>query len=299
MAVTKTRAIAILINVAVFLLMIVFSQLSTKSSGLFPKTQREIAALYKSELTPAGSTFAIWGFIYIYQAAWIVYTLTLYWRGDGNILPTWFYMAYSIGNISSVCWLIVWSRGHISLAFVILLMHAISLDLCLYLAFKGMENYMSEFPNNEKLPNKVDVWCVRFLVLNGIMTYASWVSIATCLNLCIALTTDMNVGMSQAAMGVLALLLLIILVWFAMENYFFERYTRFVFIEYIVLIVGLSGIVKRHWTDGSGSQSFALALLALSGCLLIARVAVIILKERKTVNNGSNLKYIVRRPGPK
>ena len=105
----------------------------------------------------------------------------------------------------------------------------------------------------------------------------------------------MNANGTKAASGVLSVLMLLIISWFLMENYFFEEYTRYVFVEYIVLIVGLSGIMKKHWKDGKGNQSFVLALLILSIILLIARICIIVWKERKNLNNGNNLRYIIRK----
>lgn len=294
MSVSKGKAVVILLNVAVFAITILFSQLSTRLNDIFPRTQNEISGTNQTEITPAASTFALWGFIYLYQAAWILYSLSLIWRGV-DILPIWFYLAYSIGNLSSVAWLIVWARGQLSLAFAVLALLAISLDIALYFALTGLKRYLDQFPNNEKLPNKIDVWCVRMLMQNGVAFYLAWVSIATCLNLCIALQYDMNANGTKAASGVLSVLMLLIISWFLMENYFFEEYTRYVFVEYIVLIVGLSGIMKKHWKDGKGNQSFVLALLILSIISLIARICIIIWKESKNLNNGNNLRYIIRK----
>ena len=295
MAATRSGMAAILTNIAVFVLTIVFSQLSTRVSDIFPRTQSEISGGNQTEITPAASTFAIWGFIYLYQAVWIIYTMTLLWRGDGDILPAWFYIAYSVGNISSVFWLIVWARGNTAGAFVILSLTGISLQMAMYGGANGLATYLEQFPSNEKLPNKIDVWCIRLLVLNGVLCYTAWVSIATCLNLCIVLQYDMSADGSKAATGVLFVLLMLIIVWFVVENFVFERFTRYLFIEYVVLIIGLSGILKKHWTDGKGNQSFVLAILVLSCLLFVARLVMIYHKEAKGANQGSNLRFVVRK----
>ena len=225
--------------------------------------------------------------------------MTLLWRGDGDILPPWFYLAYSIGNISSVCWLIVWSRGHLTSAFVILALLGISMQIAMYWGITGLARYLEKFPNNERLPNKIDVWCIRLLVLNGVLTYTAWVSIATCLNLCISLQHDFGANGSKAATGVLFVLLTLITIWFVLENLVFERFTRYLFMEYIVFTVAFSGILKKHWTNGQGNQSFILFLLILSSTLLIARVFIIWYKETRGASEGSNLKYIVRKTDSK
>lgn len=299
MAATRPVAASIILNIVVFILTIIFSQLSTQLNDIFPRTQGEISGTNQTEITPASSTFAIWGFIYLYQAAWIIYTMTLMWRGDSDILPPWFYLSYSIGNISSVCWLIVWSRGHLTSAFVILALLGISLQIAMYWGMTGLAKYLDRFPNNEKLPNKIDVWCIRLLVLNGVLTYTAWVSIATCLNLCISLQYDLGANGSKAATGVLFALATLIIIWFVLENSFFERFTRYLFMEYIVFIVAFSGILKKHWTNGQGNQGFVLFLMILSCILLAARLFIIYYKETKGAIEGRNLKYILRKADSK
>eukprot|EP00794_Sanderia_malayensis_P007775 gene7775-8621_t len=292
----KLKAAVIIANFLIFVAVLIFGQLSRKPSKLFPVSTGDVSDKFPTQITPASSTFALWAFIYLYQAAWTIYSLSFMCRGDGDkILPAWFYVSYSIANISNICWLIVWSREHVALSFAILALIGISLEIALYFAMTGLYTYLNEFPKKDALPNRVDVWCVRALVQNGVIFYTAWVSIATCLNFCIALQYEMGVDASVAANCTLAVLLLIICIWFALENTLFEKYTRFVFVEYIVLIVGLAGIIKKQWSVGESSATFVIILLILSSILLIARLVIIARNEKRHANYGFNLKYIVRR----
>ena len=295
MAAKRSIAVSIILNLAAFIVTLIFSQLSTRLNDIFPRTQGEISGTNQTEITPASSTFAIWGFIYLYQAAWILYSITWLWRGDSDILPPWFYLSYSIGNISSVCWLIVWSRGHLTSAFFVLALLAVSMDITMYWGMTGLANYLEGFPKNDRLPNKIDVWCVRLLVLNGVVTYTAWVSIASCLNLCISLQHDLGVDGTKAATGVIFVLFFLITTWFFVENFIFERFTRFIFMEYVVFIIGSSGILKKQWTNGLGNQGFVLFILILSSVMLVARLSVIYYKETKFTTESSNVKFILRK----
>ena len=292
MAVSRPTLIAIIANVFIFLLTVTFSLLSTRKSAIFPTAT---GAGKTTEITPSASTFTLWAFIYLYQAVWIIYTLSLLWRGVGSILPVWFYWSYSLANVSNICWMVVWARSHFSLAFAILALITISLGISLFFAFTGLRRYLDTFPNTESLPNRIDVWCVRLLVQNGVVFYTAWVSIATCLNLCIVLQYELHMGASTAAISVLAVLFIITILWFIVENFVLEEYTRYVVVEYVILLIGLGGILGRHWKDGNGSVIFVLALLILSAVLLLARSALIFQKENRSLNNGISLKYIVRR----
>ena len=294
MALTKGKIVAVSINLIIFIFVAVINYFSTKAGSLFPKATGKVSDDHPTEITPAGSTFTIWAFIYIYQLAWVIYTLTLLCRNAPDILPGWFYAAFTLANVCNFSWLLVWSREHLGLAFAFIALIAIALELALYFSFTGLRNYIATFPQSNEFPSTADVWCIRMLVQNGIMFYATWVTVATCLNLTIFIQYDLEGNGSKTATGALCVLLFIIIAWFILENFVLESYTRFVFTEYIVLIVALSGIMKKNWTDGSGNQGFVLFLLIFSAVLLAVRLFLIFFKESRGANPNENLKLIVR-----
>ena len=281
MAVSKAKTAAIAINLVVFIIVTILNYFSTKSGKVFPKATGKVSDDYQTEVTPAGSTFAIWGFIYIYQLAWVIYSLTLLCRNAPDILPTSFYVSFTFATIFNLSWLLVWSREHLGLAFVFIALIGIFLEASLYFSFTSLERYIEKLRSGESPPSATDVWCIRMLVHNGIIFYTTWVTVATCLNMTIVLQYDLEANGSKAALGSLIILFLIIVVWFLLENFVFAAYTRFTFTEYIVLVVALSGILKKNWTDGKGNQGFVMFLLVLSAILLILRLVVIFVKERK------------------
>lgn len=294
MALSRGKIAAISINAVVFICIAIINYFSTKATKLFPTATGKVSDDHPTEITPAGSTFTIWAFIYIYQLAWIVYTLTLFCRNAPDVLSGWFYATYTIANLCNLSWLLVWSREHLGLAFAFISLIGILLELSLYFSFTSLKDYVHSFANSDQVPSIADVWCIRILVQNGIIFYATWVSVATCLNLTIFIQYDLGGDGSKTATGALCVLLLIIISWFVLENFVFEVFTRFVFTEYIVLVVALSGILKKNWTDGSGNQGFVLFLLILSGVLLLARLLIIFVKERRGANPNERLKLVVR-----
>ena len=79
----------------------------------------------------------------------------------------------------------------------------------------------------------------------------------------------------------LSFLISIVIGWFVLENFIIERYTRFLFLEYIVLIIASSGLLKKQWKDGKAAHEvLILVFLILSVLFLIARIIIIIIKER-------------------
>ena len=295
MAQSKAQIALIISNLLVFIVTVVFNSLSTTKSKIFPKATGEISGENSTQITPAGSTFAIWGAIYIWQAVWIIYSLTLICRPRAaNILSPYFYGLYTLSSLFNLTWLLVWARGYLGIAFAIIAMLALSLDGALFFAYRGLNNYLAKFPNDESLPNKIDVWCTRFLVINGVVFYATWVTIATLLNMTITLQYDFNANGSTVASVALTILLCIVLAWFILENVVLEKYLRFTFSEYLTLIIALSGILKKQWTDGHGNQAFVLAILIIASLLLLARIGFIFYKEKKNIHKGENMKLILR-----
>lgn len=259
-----------------------FSYLSTKPSELFPRTQVNVSHSHPTEITPSDSTFAIWGAIYLLQVAWTIYTLSLNVRKDyGDILPAKVYSYYILSSACNLLWLFAWARVQFGMSLSLIFGIALCLVLSVIYASAGLFNYLKQFPGKKGEPNKLDVWCVRILVQNGILFYATWVSIATCINVAVYLEYNLGVSSSKAGTAALAILTSTIILWFILENFVVQEYTRFIVSEYIVLIIALGGVVKAHWTDGHGNQAFELALLILAGVLLVARIALIVVQERK------------------
>ena len=296
MALSKLKIALISVNAFLFLFTAALNYFSTRANKIFLTPTGKVSDENPVEISPAGSTFTIWAFIYMYQLAMIIYTLTLMCRKTAaDILPIGFYISYSLASVFNLSWLLVWSRGNISLAFVFIILIAVSLEAALFFSYSSLNKYIESLPQDKVILNVADVWCIRVLCQNGVVFYNTWVSIANCLNLTIVLQRSLNVDGSKAATGALCVLLILILAWFIMENFVIEKFTRFTFSEYIVLLVGLSGVLKKQWTDGKGTQGFVLALLVLSALLFLARIIIIIVKEKKGFNNsGENTKLIVR-----
>ena len=285
------QAAAIAFNSLAFATTLVFNEQASKVSWIFPRKTGAISEKHPTDITPAGGTFAIWGVIYFLQIAWIIYSVSLIFRPTAaNILPVWFYLIYSLACMLNVAWLIVWARQMFTAAFIIIVLFALALYACLFLAYTSLDKYLTQFAaGSQAAISNRDVWCVRFLVQNGIIFYAAWVSIASCINLAIFLQAEKGIRRDKAATISLCILLAILIIWFAIENFVAARYTRYTLVEYIVLLIGLSGILKKQWTDGHGNQAFVLAILVLSGLMFGARLMIILIKEKKLpgkVNSG-------------
>ena len=66
------------------------------------------------------------------------------------------------------------------------------------------------------------------------------------------------------------------IIWFMLENFFFEPYCRFTLSVYPVLVFAMSGLYARNWepTHGHTIPIFSACLLVISAVALVARTAV-------------------------
>lgn len=124
-----------------------------------------------------------------------------------------------------------------------------------------------------------DVWLTRILVLNGLLFYATWTTIASLINLTITVQYDADYNSSNAAYISLALLTATVITYFLLENTLFDRYLRYVFAVYPVIIWALSAVLAKKWNsdDPSGVNIFTLVLLIITVTLAMLRIVLFIL----------------------
>lgn len=125
---------------------------------------------------------------------------------------------------------------------------------------------------------------VRLFVHNGLIVYATWLFIATLLNLTIWISqiydrrTDAIRDTSTAALSVV---LAAIVFYFILENFVFYSAMAYTFLAWFVLIFAFAGITSKNYqrTDvSSRNKAFGLALLILSGSLFIIRLLIFFIR---------------------
>ena len=276
MAVSLAKAGLIVANFLAFIIKIIFNGQANRVSRVFPRKTGEVSDKAQTDLTPAAATFAIWGLIYLLQLSWIIYTVSLIFRPAApDILPTWFYLVYMLSCCFNVTWLVVWARQKFAQAFVVLVAITLSLATCLAFAYSSLDSYLKVSQFQKDSVSELDVWCVRALVQNGIMLYTAWVSIASCINFAIFLQQNLGVTRPKAGSIALTILLSILITWFIVENFILGKYVKYTLTEYLVLMIGLNGVLKKQWTDGHGNQTYVLAIFVLSVLAFGGRLMVI------------------------
>ena len=117
---------------------------------------------------------------------------------------------------------------------------------------------------------KKDVWLNRFLVQNGIGFFLTWLSLASNLNFAIFLTYEAGVKVDIASTVVLIIILAVIIVYFVLENFIWQRFMLYLFTPWIVLIIALSGSVSKNWKSESPTRNNIITLVLLIIVILMA-----------------------------
>ena len=263
-------------------------------SGLFTSNTGDISDIFYITITPAGWTFSIWGFIYAWQLLWMIYVLTTLCRRDSNgvyiyqlpLLPPVFFVMFLINNLFIIGWTFLWDRKYVGWAALDIVFTPLTLYACLMISFwklyKNLQAVRAAGLNK-------DVWLIRMLVQNGIAFFATWVSIATLLNFAIVMVYKWSVEMETACTVALAILAGDIVVWFVLDMFVLDKFVRYTFSPYIVLVVGLSGSVAKNFDLESNERNsiFSSVLLAAAALLFLVKIVMIIFRHRRYPIKGN------------
>ena len=250
----------------------------------FISDQNTLADKYSLEITPPGWAFSIWGIIYTWQALWLLYILyhSIIWRAQLTHTLTFgtvFYISWIASCIFNGSWILLFSFEYITISTVVLILISVALYVNAYsnhkyIGLASEYNPNDDASNNTLYPmyilNQTVIVLYRILLLNGITFYATWTSIAQCLNIAIFLTYVANVYSNTASLVALAILNVVLLVYWFLDFYYLRKWLVYTYSPYAVLLWAL-GAISTNPNEGD---------LALKGAtrvyvyVLIAMVAV-------------------------
>ena len=269
------------INLIVFIFVLVLNYASRDPNNgpfrhLFGNaTTGEVSSKFYLEITPAGWAFSIWGLIYIWQAAWIIYSLTLLCRKDApNVISPVLLVIYSLASAVNASWVVVWSHEWIQIC--AFLLFSISFFLYATLAKSYATVNLAT-----KGVNKTDFIVTQVLVHNGIALYATWCTIASLLNLAMAITYYHGVHQDVASTISLVILALEVIVWFTLENTILDKYVRYTLSIYPVVIWALSASINKNWDAAKRNSIISVVLLAVAVTLFVVRIVIVVWRETK------------------
>lgn len=278
-------------NAALFVLLLLFNYFASRpNEGPFRHlfgnaTTGGQSDKYYIEITPAGWAFSIWGLIYAWQAAWIIYSLTFLCRKNTpEVISPVLLLIYAVSSFANIGWLIVWSRELIQASSVLLF--AISFFL-----YGTMATSYATVNIEARAVSKLDFILLQVLVNNGLALYTTWSTIASLLNLTMAITYAHGVAQDVASTIALVVLAVEIIVWFSLENTILDKFVRYTLTIYPVVIWALSASINKNWDPAKRNSIISVILLAMACTLLVVRIVILVWRQTKQksreVGNGS------------
>ncbi|CAK8688936.1 unnamed protein product [Clavelina lepadiformis] len=272
---------------------IVFSVFdATGTGGFFNNSISYLSLKYYEEVTPAPIVFGIiWPIVYVWNLAGVLYIVASVNlptnQSPVNMSPTLiskgFLVFYSIGFLSTVGWLFAYDRESLELSLVALLLGVVSLGASLGISYKLVYDNLAKLEMN----SQEVLWLMRILVQNGLALFATWLSVASAIGFCELITYKDSPGYGKAVLRgffteedastlTLSLVLSIIVTWFIMENFVWQKYCQYTLTVYPVYILALAGLVGRLQNEEDATRNLLLAAIALGVAILafLARIAI-------------------------
>lgn len=304
MATSTRQMVLILITFVSYLIHLIFAGLGIVGGNkLFPESFVDNVRQYSVNSSPDPSAFSIWSVVYIWQIVWQLYVMpTLCRNGDETDVLSAKVFVFFIGYL--VCltiWIFMWAHESVVGAFVTITTSALLIDAATAYACADLHEYLDE--NEVAHRNKLDVWSQRLLVQNGLIFNASWVTLASINMFAMFLFYNLEVSNTTVSMVAVVILGCLEIIWFYLENCVFDRYFEYTFTNYISVLVGFSGILKRinkEGIDQDGLKELVIAMLIITCFFFIIRLGLIFFrwlraKERKSEENQTILMSNQRR----
>lgn len=271
---SSLHAFFIIFSILVFVTDVFFTVIaySASTDGIFLTTTQNIHAKFFLEVSPAEWTCLVCIIIYSWNGLWLVYSFSTLFRRNKlgpvfckpDILPIEFHLLWCCCNSFHIAWLILWDREYITLAMIFYMLIPYTCYMMLIISHQNCYKHGLWL----SLYSPLDLWSVRLLVHNILAAYAAWTSIASIINFGIVLKYNTDIDDHRISTGVLCTIFFELILWFLLENVIFERYVRYTFTVYPVVIMAMAGIFQKvekfdKWNMNINSL-FTAVLLAAS-----------------------------------
>lgn len=282
----------ILTSILLYTVTIGFNVLNTLGTAypLFKSNVGNISDKYPIEITPAGWVFStVWTIIFIWQYIWLIYAFICLFRktnkGDyvyraESFIHFGILIAFMINNSMVIAWLFLWDNFIFGWSLFVISVSAISLHVLLFISHRKSYN---SYDSMIKHDLKVDVWINRFLLQNGVAFFLTWLSLATNLNFAIFLTYEAGVEVSISSTAALVVIFLIVVVYFILENFIWQRYLLYTFTPWFVLNLALIGSIAKNYVASSPTRNNIMTVVIFVIILLftITKIVMCILYHSK------------------
>ncbi|XP_071797339.1 uncharacterized protein [Asterias amurensis] len=259
-------------------LLISNSNSGNNSLGWFLNGTGAISRLYPTEIAPAGWTFTVWQVIHVFEGLFHIYVLTSLvrrnvqgpvYRNPVLITPTML-LLYGLVVALNISWVFVYDRQYVPVACGLNALMPIALCTLLFLHHRKVDQNGFSMKQN----HKCDLVLVRIIVQNGMALYATWVTIATLLSLASVLIYWGDVEQSISCTISLSILLGVVLIYSVLENFVWDKYLRYTYTVWMIVIFALSGSIARNWNPEKRNSIYSAVLISLAAGLFVLKIGL-------------------------
>ncbi|XP_036377830.1 uncharacterized protein LOC118773148 [Megalops cyprinoides] len=223
----------------------------TGFEDLFQTTTWNVSDTFSIEVTLDHWVSSTWIMLTAWSAGWLFYALTTVIRRNAlgpvccnpEIHPPSFYLIWILINVLRISWLFLWDRQYIIRSLGLKILIPFSTYVMLFVSYRNLHQHQSWFATNS--PN--EIWFIRFMTQNGLALFATLSSIEALINMGVALKYSAGLQDPLVSTVVLTVLFVGLLVWFTFESFIFEKYTRYTFTVYPVVVLCLGAMFTRSY----------------------------------------------------
>ena len=269
------KTACIIFNMIMYTLLLVMNYAANNKSGILfgNKSVSQVVRKYSIEFSPAPYAFEIWKLVNAWTAAWILYTLSYIFRKRmPDALSPFFFVCFTLATVSNMAWtqFISWEMIKVTSGFVFAMV--VFLYASLACSFAGL--YKQRY-----FIGRFDYWVIHMLVNNGIAVYATWVTVAALRSLALILTYFHGIERELSVTIALGILMLLIVVWFILENTIFREDLLYTITIYPVLIwIFVASIILNLNRVSRLNTAIMQSLLAVSCTLFIGKISLVVWK---------------------
>lgn len=223
-------------------------------------TTGQVSDAYPNLFAPAGWTFSIWGLIYVLLAAFILYQLGLFQKGQpGNYhLLGRIRILFIVSSLANAAWIFSWHYRMIPLSMLLMLV-----ILGCLIAIAGLVRYES-LSFREKL-----------FVRLPFSVYFGWITVATIANATVLLVYLhwSGFGIPDSVWAVIMIMAGMVIGVATLIKNRDEAYS-------LVLVWAYAGILFKHVSDAGFSRQYPSVIAAAVICIVIFLGAVVLAQFR-------------------
>lgn len=228
---------------------------------------------YSLPISPSTWTQALWLVIFAWEGLWLAMAwIMLFRRQLPRLVFPGFYPAFALACLLHIGWVFAWGKRFPELSLALVGLQTLVLLGCIAM----LTAYLYYVRGTWKFYYRCNFWMTRVLVLNATVAYATFSFLLMLFNLAAVLTKNAELAQETSSTILLSVLSSSVVTYFLLENTILDRFLRYVFAGYLVVLWTLAGVLEGTWQGvdslGDRNQLFALVLTCVVGALLLARV---------------------------